>query len=90
VARLEAAEHNPTMDTLVAMSRTLGLRVHVDVGPKTGVVAKVTKARAACNTPSAQAATPVSSPTRWVTHRDPHHGVLAHHPKQYPPLRAAV
>jgi Helix-turn-helix len=40
VARLEAAEHNPTMDTLVALSRTLGLRVHVDVGPKTGVVAK--------------------------------------------------
>jgi len=47
VARLEAAEHNPTMDTLVALSHTLGLRVHVDVGPKTGVVAKVTKARAA-------------------------------------------
>jgi DNA-binding XRE family transcriptional regulator len=47
VARLETAEHNPTMDTLVALSRTLGLRVHVDVGPKTGVVAKVTKSRAA-------------------------------------------
>jgi DNA-binding XRE family transcriptional regulator len=47
VARLEAAEHNPTMDTLAALSRTLGLRVHVDVGPKTGVVAKVTKSRAA-------------------------------------------
>jgi hypothetical protein len=26
---------------------TLGLRVQVDVGPKTGVVAKVTKSRAA-------------------------------------------
>jgi ribosome-binding protein aMBF1 (putative translation factor) len=47
VARLEAAEHNPSMDTLVHLSRVLGLRVHVDVGPKTGVVAKVTKSRAA-------------------------------------------
>ena len=47
VARLEAAEHNPSMDTLVKLSRKLGLRVHVDVGPQTGVVAKVTKARAA-------------------------------------------
>jgi ribosome-binding protein aMBF1 (putative translation factor) len=47
VARLEAAEHNPTMDTLVTLSRTLGLRVQVDVGPKTGVIAKVTKSRAA-------------------------------------------
>ncbi len=47
VARLEAAEHNPTMDTLLALARTLGLRVQVDVGPKTGVVAKVTKSRAA-------------------------------------------
>jgi ribosome-binding protein aMBF1 (putative translation factor) len=47
VARLEAAEHNPSMDTLVELSRKLGLRVQVDVGPKKGVVAKVTKARAA-------------------------------------------
>jgi ribosome-binding protein aMBF1 (putative translation factor) len=47
VARLEAAEHNPSMDTLVELARRLGLRVHVDVGPKTGVVAKVTKSRAA-------------------------------------------
>lgn len=47
VARLEAAEHNPTMDTLMALSRTLGLRVRVDVGPKTGVVAKITRSRAA-------------------------------------------
>ena len=46
VARLEAAEHNPSMDTLVELARRLGLRVHVDVGPKTGVVAKVTKSRA--------------------------------------------
>ena len=45
VARLEAAEHNPTMDTLVTLARKLGLRVQVDVGPKTGVVAKVTKSR---------------------------------------------
>jgi hypothetical protein len=47
VARLEAAEHNPTMDTLLTLTRALGLRVQVDVGPKTGVVAKVTKSRAA-------------------------------------------
>jgi ribosome-binding protein aMBF1 (putative translation factor) len=47
VARLEAAEHNPSMDTLLALSRGLGMRVHVDVGPKTGLVAKVTKSRAA-------------------------------------------
>ena len=47
MARLEAAEHNPTMDTLLILARTLGLRVQVDVGPKTGVVAKVTKSRAA-------------------------------------------
>ena len=47
VARLEAAEHNPSMDTLLTLARKLGLRVHVDVGPKTGVVARVTKARAA-------------------------------------------
>ena len=46
VARLEAAEHNPTMDTLLTLARKLGLRVQVDVGPKTGVVAKVTKFRA--------------------------------------------
>ena len=47
VARLEAAEHNPSMDTLLTLTRKLGLRVQVDVGPKTGVVAKVTKSRAA-------------------------------------------
>src|SRR5262245_14071755 len=47
VARLEAAEHNPSMDTLLTLARALGLRVHVDVGPKTGVIAKVTKSRAA-------------------------------------------
>src|SRR5713101_5048997 len=47
VARLEAAEHNPSMDTLLALSRGLGMRVHVDVGPKTGLVAKVNKSRAA-------------------------------------------
>jgi ribosome-binding protein aMBF1 (putative translation factor) len=47
VARLEAAEHNPTMDTVLTLARALGLRVQVEVGPKTGVVAKVTKSRAA-------------------------------------------
>jgi transcriptional regulator with XRE-family HTH domain len=41
VARLEAAEHNPTMDTLLTLASTLGLRVQVDVGPKTGVVARL-------------------------------------------------
>ena len=33
VARLEAAEHDPSMDTLVALARKLSLRVHVDVEP---------------------------------------------------------
>jgi predicted transcriptional regulator len=47
VARLEAAEHNPTMDTLLTLARTLEWRVRVDVAPKTGVIAKVTKSRAA-------------------------------------------
>jgi ribosome-binding protein aMBF1 (putative translation factor) len=47
VARLEAAEHNPTMDTLLTLARKLDLRVQVDVGPKTGVVVKVTNSRAA-------------------------------------------
>lgn len=47
VARLETAEHNPSMDTLVELSRKLGLRVHVDVTPQTGVMVKVTKSRAA-------------------------------------------
>ena len=46
-ARLGAAEPNPSMDTLLTLARTLGLRVHVDVGPKIGVVARVTKSRAA-------------------------------------------
>jgi hypothetical protein len=35
------------MDTLLTLARKLGLRVQVDVGPKTDVVAKVTKSRAA-------------------------------------------
>ena len=35
------------MDTMLTLARKLGLRVQVDVGPKTGVVAKVTKSRAA-------------------------------------------
>jgi transcriptional regulator with XRE-family HTH domain len=47
VARLEAAEHNLSMDTLLTLARTLGLRVEVDVGPRIGVVAKVTKVCAA-------------------------------------------
>ncbi len=47
VARLEAAEHNPSMATLLTLARTLGLRVRVDIGPRTGFVARVTKSRAA-------------------------------------------
>jgi hypothetical protein len=38
MARLELADHNPSMDALAELSRALGLRVHVDVGSKTGVV----------------------------------------------------
>ncbi len=47
VARLEAAEHNPSMETLLRVARKLGLQTQVKVGPKTGVVAKVTKSTAA-------------------------------------------
>jgi ribosome-binding protein aMBF1 (putative translation factor) len=47
VGRLEAAVHNPSMDTLVELSRALGLRVHVEVTPTAGAAVKVTKARAA-------------------------------------------
>jgi hypothetical protein len=35
------------MDTLLTLARKLDLRVQVDVGPKTGVVVKVTNSRAA-------------------------------------------
>lgn len=47
VSRLEAAEHNPSIDTLLDLSRKLGLKMRIEVTPKPGVSVKVTKARAA-------------------------------------------
>lgn len=47
VSRLEAAEHNPSIDTLLELSRKLGLRMRIDVTPDPGVSVKVTKVRAA-------------------------------------------
>ncbi len=47
VSRLEAAEHNPSIDTLVDISRKLGLRMRIEVAPELGVSVKVSKARAA-------------------------------------------
>jgi ribosome-binding protein aMBF1 (putative translation factor) len=47
VSRLEAAEHNPSMDTLVELARKLGLTMRITVAPEPGVSVKVTKARAA-------------------------------------------
>lgn len=47
VSRLEAAEHNPSIDTLVELSRKLGLKMRIEVTPDPGVSVKVTKARAA-------------------------------------------
>jgi ribosome-binding protein aMBF1 (putative translation factor) len=47
VSRLEAAEHNPSMDTLMELARKLGLRMRITVAPSPSVSVKVTKARAA-------------------------------------------
>ena len=47
VSRLEAAEHNPSMDTLLELSRKLGLTMRITVAPAPGVSVKVTKTRAA-------------------------------------------
>jgi ribosome-binding protein aMBF1 (putative translation factor) len=47
VSRLEAAEHNPSIETLVELSSKLGLRMRIEVTPRPGVSVKVTKARAA-------------------------------------------
>ena len=47
VSRLEAAEHNPSIDTLLELSRKLGLKMRIEVAPEPGVSVKVTKARAA-------------------------------------------
>lgn len=47
VSRLEAAEHNPSIDTLVDLSRKLGLTMRITVAPDPRVSVKVTKARVA-------------------------------------------
>jgi ribosome-binding protein aMBF1 (putative translation factor) len=47
VSRLEAAEHNPSIETLLELSRKLGLKMRIEVAPEPGVSVKVTKARAA-------------------------------------------
>jgi ribosome-binding protein aMBF1 (putative translation factor) len=47
VSRLEAAEHNPSIDTLVELSHKLGLKMRIEVTPDPGVSVKVTKVRAA-------------------------------------------
>lgn len=47
VSRLEAAEHNPSIDTLVELSRKLGLKMRIEVTPHPRVSVKVTKTRAA-------------------------------------------
>jgi ribosome-binding protein aMBF1 (putative translation factor) len=47
VSRLEAAEHNPSIETLVELSYKLGLKMRIEVTPDPGVSVKVSKARAA-------------------------------------------
>ncbi|HEY2549033.1 MAG TPA: helix-turn-helix transcriptional regulator [Streptosporangiaceae bacterium] len=47
VSRLEGAEHNPSIETLVELSRKLGLKMRIEVAPRPGVSVKVTEARAA-------------------------------------------
>lgn len=47
VSRLEAAEHNPSIETLVELSRKLGLTMRIEVTPQARVSVKVTKTRAA-------------------------------------------
>lgn len=47
VSRLEAAEHNPSIETLMALSIKLGLVMRITVAPIPGVSVRVTKARAA-------------------------------------------
>jgi hypothetical protein len=43
VGRLEAAEHHPSMDTLMGLARKLGLTMRITVAPAPGVSVKVTK-----------------------------------------------
>jgi hypothetical protein len=47
VSRLEAAGHNPSIETLLELSRKLGLKMRIEVAPEPGVSVKVTKAKAA-------------------------------------------
>ena len=47
VSRLEAAEHNPSIDTLLELSRKLSLTITITVAPAPRVSVKVTKAKAA-------------------------------------------
>lgn len=44
IARLEAGDHNPSMDTLIHLSRTLGLEFLVDISPTNQKDSWVTKA----------------------------------------------
>lgn len=37
VSRVEAAEHNPSMETLLEVSRKLGIHVNIDVTPDHGL-----------------------------------------------------
>jgi transcriptional regulator with XRE-family HTH domain len=47
VSRLEAAENNPSIDTLLELSRKLSLTITITVASAPRVSVKVTKARAA-------------------------------------------
>jgi transcriptional regulator with XRE-family HTH domain len=47
VSRLEAGEHNPSIETLVELSRKLRPRMRIEVTPDPRVSVKVSKARAA-------------------------------------------
>jgi predicted transcriptional regulator len=44
VAKLESGEHNPTIDTLVDVSRALGIEFMIDIAPATRQRRVVTKA----------------------------------------------
>ncbi|MHB8619863.1 MAG: helix-turn-helix domain-containing protein [Chloroflexota bacterium] len=44
IARLEAGDHNPSMDTLIHLSRTLGIEFLVDISPANQKESWVTKA----------------------------------------------
>lgn len=44
VARLEAGDHNPSMDTLIHLSRTLGIEFLIDISPANQTESWVTRA----------------------------------------------